>query len=82
MKHRAKIISNILKLSVVIFIFYEYHYQSYLKSLPLNADECKGLLYVGITAFFILLPIDASIFVKNINNLRGIKKEEENRNDS
>ncbi len=74
-KHKAKSISNILKLLVVAFIFFEYHYQSVLKGGALTSDDCKGLLFIAIAGFFILFPIDASIFIQNLYKAKNIKNE-------
>lgn len=59
-----KRISNIFKVLIVIFIMYQYHRLSSLGAL--SSDSCKGLLFIGIACFFVLCPVDASIFAKNI----------------
>lgn len=70
-KHNAKSISNVLKVIIVGFIFFNYMYQSRVAGHPLTADEGKSLLYIAVCGFLILCPIDASIFIKNLNSLRG-----------
>ena len=70
-KHHAKSISNLIKILIVAFIFINYVYQSKVAGHPLTSDECKGLLFVAIAGFMILLPIDSSIFIKNLNNIRN-----------
>lgn len=77
-KHNAKNISNLIKILIVGFIFFNYTYQSKIAGHPLSADECKGLLYIAIAGFMILLPIDSSIFIKNLKSVNEIKKEREN----
>lgn len=74
-KHHAKSISNLIKILIVAFIFFNYVYQSKVAGHPLTSDECKGLLFVAIAGFMILLPIDSSIFIKNLNNLKTNYKE-------
>lgn len=74
-KHNAKNISNLIKILIVAFIFINYVYQSKVAGHPLSADECKGLLYIAISGFMILLPIDSSIFIKNLKSVNEIKKE-------
>ncbi|TXJ16388.1 hypothetical protein EPJ64_03080 [Brachyspira aalborgi] len=64
-----KRISNIFKVLIVIFIMYQYHRLSSLGAL--SSDSCKGLLFIGISCFFVLCPVDASIFAKNIMILKG-----------
>ena len=64
-----KRISNIFKVLIVIFIMYQYHRLSSIGAL--SSDSCKGLLYIGISCFFVLCPVDASIFAKNILLLRN-----------
>lgn len=73
-KHNAKNISNLFKVIVVIFIFFNYIYQSVKFGRVLTADECKGLLYIAIACFCILCPIDASIFIRNFNESRNIRE--------
>lgn len=68
-KHNAKSISNILKIIIVGFIFFNYMYQSKVAGHPLTSDEGKSLLYIAICGFLILCPIDASIFIKNLKSL-------------
>lgn len=70
-KWHAKSISNLLKLGIVIFIFFNYMYQSRIAGHPLTSDEAKSLLYVAMASFLILCPIDASIFIKNWKGLTG-----------
>lgn len=77
-KHNAKNISNILKIIIVAFIFFNYMYQSKIAGHPLTADEGKCLLYIAICGFLILCPIDASIFIKNLKSVNEIKKDNEN----
>lgn len=72
---KAKKISNVLKLLLVSYIFFEYHYQSVLKGGALTSDDCKGLLFIAIAGFFILFPIDASIFIQNLYKAKNIKNE-------
>lgn len=74
----AKSISNLVKVIVVAFIFFNYMYQSKIAGHPLTADEGKSLLYIAIAGFLILCPIDASIFIKNLKSLSG----SENQNNS
>lgn len=74
-KHNAKSISNILKIVIVAFIFFNYMYQSKIAGHPLTADEGKCLLYIAICGFLILCPIDASIFIKNLKSINEVKKE-------
>lgn len=64
-----KRISNIFKVLIVIFIMYQYHRLSSIGAL--SSDSCKGLLFIGISCFFVLCPVDASIFAKNIMILKG-----------
>lgn len=73
-KHKAKTISNILKILLAAFIFFEYHYQSIIKNSPLTSDDCKGLLFIAAAGFFILFPIDASIFIQNMYKAKNIKE--------
>lgn len=79
----AKTISNLVKILIVAFIFFNYMWQSKIAGHPLSADEGKSLLYIAIAGFLILCPIDASIFIKNLKSLSGSetanssKKEEE-----
>ena len=74
-KHNAKNISNILKIIIVGFIFFNYMHQSRVAGHPLTADEGKCLLYIAICGFLILCPIDASIFIKNLKSLQNENKE-------
>lgn len=74
-KHNAKNISNILKIIIVGFIFFNYMYQSSIAGHPLTSDEGKCLLYIAICGFLILCPIDASIFISNLNKLKDINKK-------
>lgn len=78
---RAKIISNIIKLLIVCFIFYEYDYQSKMQGEPLSADSCKGLLFIAIAGFLILLPIDGSLFIKNFYNAKGYLNNDDSKRD-
>lgn len=71
-KHNAKTISNILKIIIVAFIFINYMYQSKVAGHPLTSDEGKCLLYIAICGFLILCPIDASIFIKNLQGLNNV----------
>lgn len=81
-KHHAKSISNILKIIIVGFIFFNYMYQSKIAGHPLTSDEGKCLLYIAICGFLILCPIDASIFIKNLKSIKDIdRKEKENDNE-
>ncbi|TXJ31159.1 hypothetical protein [Brachyspira aalborgi] len=79
-KHNAKNISNILKIVIVGFIFFNYMYQSKIAGHPLTSDEGKCLLYIAICGFLILCPIDASIFIKNLKSINEVKKERDNEN--
>lgn len=79
-KHHAKSISNLLKILIVGFIFFNYMYQSKIAGHPLTADEGKCLLYIAICGFLILCPIDASIFISNINKIKNNEKEIEGTN--
>ncbi len=74
MRCKAKNISNIIKLFIVIFVFFEYHYQSFVSSTALSSDACKGLLLIALSCFCILFPIDASIFIKNFYSAKSIKE--------
>ena len=67
-----KRISNIFKVLIVIFIMYQYHRLSSIGAL--SSDSCKGLLYIGISCFFVLCPVDASIFAKNVLLIRAKAK--------
>lgn len=67
----AKSMSNLIKILVVGFIFFNYVYQSKNVGRPLTADEGKSLLYIAIAGFLILCPIDASIFIKNLRQLNN-----------
>ena len=78
----AKTISNLLKLGVVIFIFFNYMYQSKIAGHPLTSDEGRCLLYIAMAGFLILCPIDASIFIKNLKSLNQTKKELEEKNEN
>lgn len=80
-KHNAKSISNLIKILIVAFIFINYVYQSKIAGHPLSADECKGLLYIAIAGFMILLPIDSSIFIKNLNSINRKSNYSENINE-
>lgn len=75
-----KRISNIFKVLIVIFIMYQYHRLSSIGAL--SSDSCKGLLFIGIACFFVLCPVDASIFAKNVLLLRSREREkiEDNKN--
>lgn len=77
-KHNAKSISNLIKILIVAFIFINYVYQSKIAGHPLSADECKGLLYIAIAGFMILLPIDSSIFIKNLKSVNEVKEVDKN----
>lgn len=79
-RHHAKSISNLLKILIVGFIFFNYMYQSKIAGHPLTADEGKCLLYIAICGFLILCPIDASIFISNINKIKNNEKEIEGTN--
>lgn len=81
-KHHAKSISNILKILIVGFIFFNYMYQSKNAGHPLTADEGKCLLYIAICGFLILCPIDASIFISNINKLKNNKIEDNSKDEA
>lgn len=70
-KHHAKSISNLLKIVIVGFIFFNYMYQSKIAGHPLTSDEGKCLLYIAICGFLILCPIDASIFITNLNKIKN-----------
>lgn len=74
-----KRISNIFKVIVVIYIMFEYHIQSQVAQMPLSADNCKGLLFIGIACFFILCPVDASIFAKNFLKFKNQNHNENKR---
>ncbi len=76
-----KRISNIFKVLIVIFIMWQYHRLS--GNGALSSDSCKGLLYIGVSCFFVLCPVDASIFAKNVLLFRGKidKKECEDKGD-
>ena len=50
-------------------------YQSKIAGHPLTSDEGKCLLYIAICGFLILCPIDASIFISNLNKLKDINKD-------
>jgi len=74
-----KKISNFFKVFVVIYIMFEYHTLSAVSQTPLTADSCKGLLFIGIACFFILCPIDASIFAKNFMSFKNGFHDKENK---
>lgn len=74
-KHNAKMISNILKILIVAFVFFNYMFQSRVAGHPLTSDEAKSLLYIALAGFLILCPIDASIFIKNFKELKNIQKD-------
>ena len=74
-KHHAKSISNILKILIVAFVFFNYMFQSRVAGHPLTSDEAKSLLYIALAGFLILCPIDASIFIKNFKELKNIQKD-------
>lgn len=76
MKHKSRFLSNLSKVCIVIFIGFNYMWQSKNAGHPLTADEGKSLLYIAICGFLILCPIDASIFIKNLKGLKEMKKEE------
>ncbi len=78
-KHNAKNISNILKIIIVGFIFFNYMYQSNIAGHPLTSDEGKCLLYIAICGFLILCPIDASIFIKNLKDIQSVNKDISNK---
>ncbi len=69
-----KRISNIFKVLIVIFIMYQYHRLSSLGAL--SSDSCKGLLFIGIACFFVLCPVDASVFAKNVLLFKGKDRNE------
>lgn len=75
-----KRISNIFKVLIVIFIMYQYHRLS--GNGALSSDNCKGLLYIGISCFFVLCPVDASVFAKNVLLIRNKRKEDKHDNDA
>lgn len=75
---KAKLISNFIKILIVAFIFYEYHFQSSLQKMPLSANDCQGLLFIAIAGFLILLPIDGSLFIKNFYNAKGHINDNDN----
>lgn len=77
-KHHAKSISNLLKIIIVGFIFFNYMYQSKIAGHPLTSDEGKCLLYIAICGFLILCPIDASIFITNLNRIKNGENVEQN----
>lgn len=77
-KHHAKSISNLLKIIIVGFIFFNYMYQSKIAGHPLTSDEGKCLLYIAICGFLILCPIDASIFITNLNRIKNGENAEQN----
>lgn len=80
MNGKAKSISNLLKILVVGFIFFNYVFQSNNVGRPLTADEGKSLLYIAIAGFLILCPIDASIFIKNLRQLNNVKEKDDDTN--
>ncbi|MEI0579459.1 hypothetical protein [Brachyspira pilosicoli] len=77
MKNKAKNGSNIIKLAIVLFLFAEYHIQSFIQGSPLSADSCQGLLFIAIAGFLILLPVDGSIFIKNFFNAKNNKENKD-----
>lgn len=79
-KLKAKIISNVLKLLIVIYMLFMYYYQSKTTGRPLTADEAKAIFYLSAGAMIILFPIDASIFIKNLKSIKEIKKENDDEN--
>ena len=72
---KAKTISNLFKVAIVIFIAFNYMYQSKIAGHPLVETEAKSLLWVGLACFLILCPIDASIFIKNLKNINKVKED-------
>ena len=72
---KAKTISNLFKVAIVVFIAFNYMYQSKIVGHPLVEEEAKSLLWVGLACFLILCPIDASIFIKNLQGIKNIKKD-------
>lgn len=78
-KLKAKVLSNLAKVGIVLYLFFEYHFQSIQLASPLTADNCKGLLFIAIAGFLILLPVDGSIFIKNLFEAKNsIKKDNHN----
>lgn len=75
---KTKTLSNLLKLAIILFAFFEYHFQSLKIGRPLNSDECGGLLRVAIAGFAMLFPIDSSIFIKNYFSFKNKKDNNEN----
>lgn len=73
---KAKNISNIIKILIVAFIFFNYMYQSKTQGSPLSSDQAKSLLFIAIAGFMILLPIDGSIFIKNLKRMPSKELEE------
>lgn len=69
-----KRISNIFKVLIVIFIMYQYHRLSSIGAL--SSDSCKGLLFIGIACFFVLCPVDASVFAKNVLLFKSKDRDE------
>ena len=79
---KMKNISNVFKIIVGLFILYQYWHTSASGHI-MNSDECKGLLFIALCSFAILCPIDASIFISNLNKLRAdAKSNSENRTKS
>lgn len=75
LKFKAKIISNILKLLIVVYMLFMYYYQSKIYNKPLSSDEAKAIFYLSIGAMVILFPIDASIFIKNWKEATKVAKD-------
>lgn len=72
---KAKTMSNLFKVLIVLFIFFNYIYQSKISGAPLTSDQARGLLYIGLAGFLILSPVDASIFIKNWKEVNKVKKD-------
>lgn len=77
---RMKNVSNVLKVIVGLFILYQYWYNSRNGHI-MTSDECKGLMFLAISAFAILCPIDFSIFIKNWKEVNKVKKDIEDDTD-
>lgn len=79
-KWHAKAMSNFIKFGIVIFIFFNYMYQSQVAGHPLTSDEAKSLLYIAMAGFLITCPVDASIFIKNWKSVTLHEQQKEDKN--
>lgn len=69
-KLRAKTLSNIIKIVTVIYGLVAYIFQVIHFERPLTSDEAKSIAIIIIVSWIIIAPIDASIIIKNIKNIK------------